>query len=160
FREWSLETRLSAERRAFVQSLRADVTAMRKEMEPKYPYLHAVHDVDKPENLQLAIRGNPFNLGNEEPRRFLTALSAGQPAPFTKGSGRLELAEAIVRQPIAMRVIVNRVWKAHFGTGLVDSPSNFGAAGERPSHPELLDHLTQWFTDNGMSIKKLHREIM
>ena len=74
-------------------------------------------------------------------------LSEGEPAPFTKGSGRLELADAILRQPIAMRVIVNRIWKGHFGTGLVDTPSNFGVAGERPTHPELLEYLAQRFVD-------------
>jgi len=57
-------------------------------------------------------------------------------------------------------VIVNRIWKGHFGTGLVDTPSNFGVTGERPTHPELLDYLAQFFVDNGLSIKKLHREIM
>ena len=79
---------------------------------------------------------------------------------FTKGSGRLELAEAILQQPLAMRVIVNRVWKWHFGTGIVDTPSNFGFNGERPVHPELLEYLADFFVRNGMSIKKLHREIM
>ena len=59
-----------------------------------------------------------------------------------------------------MRVIVNRIWKGHFGTGLVDTPSNFGVAGERPTNPELLEYLAQSFVENGMSIKKLHREIM
>src|SRR6185503_10484851 len=58
------------------------------------------------------------------------------------------------------RVIVNRVWKGHFGTGLVDTPSNFGVMGERPSNPELLEYLAQFFVDNGLSVKKLHREIM
>ena len=48
-----------------------------------------------------------------------------------------------------MRVIVNRVWKGHFGTGLVDTPSNFGMTGERPTHPELLDYLAQRFVDHG-----------
>ena len=57
------------------------------------------------------------------------------PRTFTKGSGRLELADVIVRQPIAMRVIVNRIWKGHFGTGIVDTPSNFGKNGERPTQP-------------------------
>ena len=70
-----------------------------------------------------------------------------EPAPFAKGSGRLELADAILRQPIAMRVIVNRIWKGHFGTGLVDTPSNFGVAGERPTNPELLEYLAQRFVD-------------
>ena len=53
----------------------------------------------------------------------------------------------IVEQPIAMRVIVNRVWKGHFGTGIVDTPSNFGMNGERPTHPELLEYLAQCFVD-------------
>src|SRR5439155_7322286 len=94
------------------------------------------------------------------PRHFLSSLSDGTPMPFSKGSGRLELSDAIVKQPIAMRVIVNRIWKGHFGTGIVDTPSNFGVGGERPTHPELLEYLSQWFIDNGLSIKKLHREIM
>jgi hypothetical protein len=59
-----------------------------------------------------------------------------------------------------MRVIVNRIWKWHFGSGIVDSPSNFGAAGERPTNPELLEYLAKSFVDNGMSMKKLHRQIM
>ena len=72
----------------------------------------------------------------------------------------MELAEDIVKQPIAMRVIVNRIWKAHFGTGIVDTPSNFGSEGERPTDPELLEYLAGEFVKNGMSIKKLQREIM
>jgi hypothetical protein len=59
-----------------------------------------------------------------------------------------------------MRVIVNRIWKGHFGTGIVDSPSNFGTTGERPTNPDLLEYLASSFVKNGMSIKKLHREIM
>jgi hypothetical protein len=59
-----------------------------------------------------------------------------------------------------MRVIVNRIWKGHFGTGLVDTPSNFGINGERPSHPELLDHLARLFIERGLSMKALHREIL
>ncbi len=160
FRGWGLERRLSAERRSFIEALRADIKALESEMDPKYPYLHAVRDSDKPANLRISNRGNPFNLGDEVPRRFLSVLSDGAPQPFTKGSGRLELADAILNQPITMRVMVNRVWKSHFGTGLVDSPSNFGVAGERPSHPELLEYLARYFVDHGWSIKNLHREIM
>ena len=59
-----------------------------------------------------------------------------------------------------MRVIVNRIWKGHFGTGMVETPSNFGVAGERPSNPELLEYLARTFVKNGMSMKKLQREIM
>ncbi len=79
---------------------------------------------------------------------------------MNRGSGRLELAEQIVKQPIAMRVIVNRVWRSHMGTGIVDTPSNFGVTGERPTNPELLEYLAERFVDEGMSLKKLHREIM
>ena len=94
------------------------------------------------------------------PRHFLSILSPGEPKPLTNGSGRLELAEEILKQPIAMRVIVNRVWKGHFGTGIVDTPSNFGTTGERPTNPDLLEYLASSFVKNGMSIKKLHKEIM
>ena len=117
-------------------------------------------DAEKPVDLPLAIRGNPQNLGQPVPRHFLSLLSTGDPTPFQKGSGRLELADDILKQPIAMRVIVNRVWKGHFGTGLVDTPSNFGVTGERPTNPELLEYLASYFVKNGMSIKKLHRAIM
>ena len=72
----------------------------------------------------------------------------------------MQLANLIVKQPIAMRVIVNRIWKGHFGTGIVDTPSNFGFGGERPTNPELLEYLARTFVKDGMSIKKLQREIM
>ncbi len=57
-------------------------------------------------------------------------------------------------------MLVNRVWQHHFGRGLVGTPSNFGLLGERPTHPELLDHLAAQFVASGWSIKQLHREIM
>ncbi len=159
FRGWGLERQLSAERRAYVDALKKDLDESEKALEPPAPYVHGVADVDKPVNLRVSLRGSPYNLGDEVPRRFLSVLSK-EPAPFSEGSGRLELAEAIVQHPLTMRVIVNRVWKAHFGTGIVDTPSNFGMTGERPTNPELLEYLAQWFSGNGKSIKKLHREIM
>jgi len=94
------------------------------------------------------------------PRRFLTVLSEAEPPRFGAGSGRLELARTIAAHPLTARVIVNRIWKGHFGTGIVNTPSNFGENGERPTHPELLEYLAQSFAANGMSIKKLHRAIM
>ena len=160
FKEWGLERQLSAERRTYIDALRADIEARKKALPPQYPYVHGVRDVEKPANLKVSLRGNPFNLGDEAARGFLSVLGPDGPVTFAKGSGRLDLAEAIVKQPITTRVIVNRIWKGHFGTGLVDSPSNFGMTGERPTNPELLEYLAHVFVSNGMSIKKLHREIL
>jgi hypothetical protein len=160
FRGWGLERQLSADRRRYVDGLRSDIAALRKAQPPKFAFVHGVADVENPVNLKVSKRGSPYNLGDEEPRHFLSVLSAGSPAPFTTGSGRLELADAILRQPLAIRVIVNRIWKGHFGTGLVDTASNFGVAGERPTNPELLEYLAQRFVDQKLSIKQLHRDIM
>jgi hypothetical protein len=160
FRGWGLESRVGAAAQEQMASIRKDIEAERKKIDPYYPYIHAVTDLPDPKDLPLSIRGNPENLGPEVPRHFLSVLSEGKPEPFTQGSGRLELAEMVARQPLAMRVIVNRIWKGHFDTGLVETPSNFGTSGERPSNPELLEYLASTFHKNGMSLKKLHREIM
>ena len=159
FKGWSLERQMSAERRAYLEAFRADIDQMKKAQPPHFPYVHGVVDADKPQEPRVNLRGSPFNLGNQVPRHFLSVLSE-QPTALNHGSGRLDLADQIVQQPIAARVIVNRVWRAHFGTGIVDSPSNFGMTGERPTNPELLEYLAKWFVDHGRSIKKLHREIL
>jgi hypothetical protein len=114
------------------------------------------------QDVAVQIRGNPARPGPVVPRRFLAVLSPRAPQPFQKGSGRRELARAIVTEgaPLAARVIVNRVWQHHFGSGLVTTPSDLGAQGSRPSHPELLDDLAARFVTAGWSIKWLHREIM
>ena len=159
FRGWGLQRQLSAEKREYMEGLNAEIKKLKDSMPPEPPFIHGVEDLDKPVTLKVGLRGSPYNLGDDAPRHFLSVLSA-QPAPLEQGSGRLQLAEAIVRQPLAMRVIVNRVWKGHFGTGIVDSPSNFGIVGKRPTHPELLDYLANRFVASGMSIKSLHRDIM
>jgi hypothetical protein len=159
FRGWGLESRVGASVQTQMSTLKKDIEEHKKKLH-QYPYIHGVEDSAHPVDLQLAIRGNPLNLGPSIPRHFLSIFSEGDPKPFSQGSGRLELAEDIVKQPIAMRVIVNRIWKAHFDTGIVDTPSNFGAGGERPTDPALLDYLAEFFVRNGMSLKKLHREIM
>ena len=113
-------------------------------------------------DVRVQVRGNPAKPGRVVPRRFLTVLSNGTPRPFTAGSGRRELAEALIQDaaPLTARVIVNRVWKHHFGSGLVETVSDFGAQGARPSHPELLDDLAVCFVEHGWSLKWLHREIV
>ncbi|MCP5559132.1 MAG: DUF1549 domain-containing protein [Verrucomicrobiaceae bacterium] len=115
-------------------------------------------------DLELQKRGNPNDVGDVVPRRFLSAFPTanGTPRPFTHGSGRLDLAHALVEEGAALtaRVMVNRVWKHHFGRGLVDTPSEFGNLGDAPTHPELLDDLTSRFIAQGWSLKWLHREIL
>lgn len=107
-------------------------------------------------------RGNPGTPAQSVDRQYLRFFDQVSNTPFTHGSGRFELAKAIVspKNPLTARVIVNRVWQYHFGHGIVSTPSDFGIQGARPSHPELLDHLATWFMRHGWSIKKLHRYIM
>jgi mono/diheme cytochrome c family protein len=125
-----------------------------------YPFVHGMADKPKAVNIALDLRGNPNNHGEEVPRAFITVLGAPDKKPYTSGSGRLDLANDIVVSPIASRVWVNRVWKWHFGTGIVDTPDNFGVVGDPPSNPQLLDYLAIRFRDDGMSLKKLQRMIM
>jgi Protein of unknown function (DUF1553)/Protein of unknown function (DUF1549)/Planctomycete cytochrome C len=114
------------------------------------------------QDVALQVRGNAANPGKVVPRRFLSVLSGDSPRVFTRGSGRLELAQTIVADaaPLAARVMVNRVWKHHFGRGIVETPSDFASQGDRPTHPELLDDLAARFIANGWSLRWLHREIL
>jgi hypothetical protein len=120
-----------------------------------------LYDASPPHEPRIFNRGNPNQLGDNVPRQFPQFFTS-QPGPFLQGSGRLELAEAIVDEdnPLTARVIVNRIWAHHFGHGLVRTPSDFGLRSDPPSHPELLDYLAATFVNEGWSIKSLHREIM
>ena len=113
-------------------------------------------------DVAIQIRGNPAKVGPLARRGFPRVLASKTAVPYSRGSGRWELAQSIFTDaaPLAARVIVNRVWKYHFGRGLVDSTSNFGTQGDRPTHPELLDDLASRFVAHGWSFKWLHREIV
>ncbi len=100
-------------------------------------------------------RGDHLKPGAPVPRQFLSAF-AGTPYQ-TRTSGRLELAEDILRNPLTARVMVNRLWHHVFGAGLVRSVDNFGKLGEEPSHPELLDWLASEFVAQGWSTKAMLR---
>lgn len=117
---------------------------------------------DEPQDMAVEVRGNPNRTAQRVPRRMPLLFTPGKPVHFTAGSGRLELARALFREsrPLVARVIVNRIWAAHFGTGLVPTPSDFGVQGERPTHPELLDRLASGLIQNSWSLKWLHRTIL
>jgi hypothetical protein len=114
------------------------------------------------QNSPVFIRGNPGRHGKQVPRQFLQVVAGPERKPFTKGSGRLELAQAIVdaKNPLTSRVIVNRIWQHHFGTGLVGTPSDFGTRGMPPTNPELLDWLSLKLMDGGWSLKQMQRLIL
>ena len=112
--------------------------------------------------LPVFVRGDHNTPASfKQPRRFPQVLSDGKPLG-NENSGRLALAQWIAdkKNPLTARVMVNRVWRWHFGRGLVATTDNFGLLGERPSHPDLLDWLAAWFMDNGWSVKKLNTLIL
>jgi hypothetical protein len=149
--------------REHLDFLRQIITVAEKARPERFPFLHTIADIDKPRNEKVHLRGNRATLGEEAPRGWLAILSKpDQPILFSKGSGRLELADHIASpdNPLTARVMANRIWQGHFGEGIVRTASNFGILGERPSHPELLDYLAARFVENNWSIKSLHREIM
>lgn len=115
-------------------------------------------------SLPIAVRGNHRNLGEAIPRSVpMVMLADGSTLTLPENqSGRLQLAEwmASPQNPLTPRVIVNRIWRWHFGRGLVASTDNFGVLGDKPSNPELLDWLANHFATSGWSIKSLHRLIM
>jgi hypothetical protein len=129
---------------------------------PDGPHKTRLVNLTGPVDVAMQIRGNPASAGPTVPRGFLAVLSKGEPTRFTQGSGRLELARSLFAEggPLAARVIVNRVWRHHFGEGLARTPSDFGSQGDRPTHPELLDDLAARFVEAGWSLKWLHREIV
>jgi len=122
-----------------------------------------------PDSIRLLSRGDPEQPQDEvapgslaalSTHSRLTQLSLATDAPDQER--RLALANWITdpHNPLTARVMVNRIWQGHFGTGLVDTPSDLGRSGSTASHPELLDWLSQAFIDRGWSIKQMHRMIV
>ena len=148
----------------------AALAAMAKELESrknssdaiKVSMAHSLND-GTGRDLKINLAGDPKKQGDLAPRGFPAILTSGQRKAFeTNGSGRRELADAIASEdnPLTARVMVNRVWAGHFGSGVVRTVSNFGELGDRPSHPELLDFLAMSLMESDWSLKQLHRQIM
>jgi len=135
-----------------------------KDTAPPQPgWAMAAREREKMENARIHIRGETTNLGPEVPRGVLQAIAIeGVPVPAEGQSGRLPLAHWLSHRdnPLTARVYVNRVWQKLFGRAIVATPDDFGVNGEKPTHPELLDHLAIRFMENGWSIKTLIRELL
>ncbi|HUG91974.1 MAG TPA: PSD1 and planctomycete cytochrome C domain-containing protein [Planctomycetaceae bacterium] len=147
--------------RTELKRLRGEVSALEKAA-PEVPAAMGVSDRDIAD-VAVHVRGSHLTLGEMVPRRFPTVLAGAGQDPFPpEHSGRLRLARWLVAEdhPLTARVIVNRVWRWHFGRGLVGSTDNFGELGERPTNQPLLDWLTRRFVDDRWSIKRLHRRML
>ena len=121
-----------------------------------------IHDAPNVKNSPIFIRGEAQNRGPVVPRQFLEIIAGKDRKPFSAGSGRLELANAIASpaNPLTARVAVNRMWLHHFGEAIVRTVDDLGVMCDPPSHPELLDYLAARFVEGGWSHKKMHKLIM
>jgi cytochrome c553 len=146
-----------------VRETSAQLKQMKKNS-PKAPqYAMGVQDGKDLVNVRVHLRGDVDTLGATIQRGYLTALPIKEASlPKIEESGRLQLAEWLTHEenPLAARVMVNRIWHHIFGQGIVRTVDNFGSSGEAPSHPELLDYLALHFQANGWSVKKAIREIV
>ena len=148
-----------------------DMGVYRRRVERHQPKVHTVGNASETASgpslpVQFVrIRGDVDSLGERVLPGFPSALGGFDDAEMpTDALGninrwRLPLANWIVsaENPLAARVMVNRIWQGHFGKGIVATPSNFGANGIRPTHPELLDWLASEFLESGWSVKAMHR---
>ena len=120
-----------------------------------------------PRPVHVLVRGNAHAKGKEVQPSYPQVLGFPTPqfeqSPFENSAGRRRvLADWIASpdNPLTSRVMANRVWQYHFGRGLVGSASDFGMAGEKPTHPELLDWLAATFVEGGWRLKPLHKKIL
>jgi hypothetical protein len=135
---------------------RANLLARQPRLEKAYAVAEGT-----PHDARLHLRGDPEKPGPVVPRRWLEILG-GQAVSSGAGSGRRQLAGwlSASTNPLAARVMVNRIWQHHFGRGLVTTPNDFGTRGQPPDHPDLLDWLAAQLVDSGWKIKPVHRLIM
>ena len=157
-----LEKKFPKETQEQLKQERDQLKELEKENASLIPTAMGAKEADV-QNVALHLRGSHLTLGDVVPRRVPEVFQSGEFSEFSpQNSGRLELARWLTSpdNPLTPRVMVNRIWRWHFGTGLVASPDNFGLLGERPSHPELLDWLAAEFVESGWSIQHVQRLIL
>ncbi|MCA9062972.1 MAG: DUF1549 domain-containing protein, partial [Planctomycetaceae bacterium] len=153
-----------------VDRLQSEIDALERQLAPSLE-IRALWDRGDPSPTYLLRRGEHDRPGQPVGPGVPSVLTDGRTPfhaepPFPNGTPktgrRLALAQWLTRpdHPLTARVIVNRVWHHHFGSGIVRSLENFGRKGDQPSHPELLDWLALRFVEDGWSLKALHRQIM
>jgi hypothetical protein len=142
--------KLRAKNAGFTGTLTAATELGRPQAPPTFIRMGGVHE----RTLQEVQPGIPaLWVAGEQPAIVPTATSSGRRTALVNW-----LTSA--NNPLTPRVYANRVWAQYFDKGLVSTVQDFGRAGAKPTHPELLDHLAASFVQNGWSVKKLHREIL
>jgi len=164
----ALKKKANANQKARMRRLNRDIKDARaniknlEEQAPASNFAMGVKD-GRVADSRVLIRGEIRNQGSVVKRGFPQVLDHVKAYPIgLKSSGRMQLASWLTQpdNPLTARVMVNRIWHHLFGAGIVQTVDNFGATGERPSHPKLLDHLAVTFTENNWSVKSLIREIV
>jgi mono/diheme cytochrome c family protein len=164
-----LQRIITPEERDRLAGFERDLANIERELRavPALPQVWAGKFAQPNEATFLHKGGDPQKPGAAVPAASLSVLDRVTPAYELAGDAaeserRLRLARWIAsdENPLTARVLVNRVWHYHFGTGLVDTPSDFGFLGSRPTHPELLDFLARRLHAHGWRLKALHREIL
>jgi hypothetical protein len=158
------------EAHAFDRATFESLVAMRESLaklenaEPEVPSIMGVADREVARSIPIHVRGSHLTLGKDCERGFPAVMRPETSSTIfpSRQSGRLELAKWMSSSdhPLTARVYVNRIWRWHFGQGIVTSTDNFGLLGAKPTHPELLDWLTRRFIEDGWSTKEMHRLLM
>jgi len=144
--------------------LEQQIEQLEERKPPAPPAINTVHDLPEPTKIHVLRRGEWDRKGDPVGMRFPTVLisESVEELPLTTPNPRVQLANWLTDpgHPLTPRVLVNRVWLHHFGTGLVKTPNDFGLNGEKPSNPELLDYLASAFVEGGWRLKLLHKLLL
>ena len=144
-----------------VAGLRRELGQLQATLPEEPPMASAVAE-GTPVEQHVFLHGDHHNPGDPVGRTFPVVLAGTEQQSPAQGSGRLELANWLVRpeHPLTARVMVNRIWQGHFGEALVRTPNNWGKTGDTPVQTELLDFLAARFVESGWSVKSMHRLIL